>query len=276
MKLNNVGWNFRHTGDFSIARPNGSGDYLLLIVKTSGLFRLNCAEIRTSPGTFILFRKGSPQLYRIAEENYVDDWVHFDADENDLLWLQQLGIPMDTAVHLPDTAALSQHIQNMYYEKYSANPLRETSAELWFRLLFVKLAEQLRQQEEPELAVYREKLSHLRTRIYAHPSHPWSIAEMAKELTVSKSYFQHLYKKVYNTGPMADVINSRIEHGKYLLFSTGFSVSCIAELCGYHSDVHFMRQFKALVGVSPTAYRRQTVLSSKEISAALQNNPFCL
>lgn len=258
MKINKVGWNFRHTGDFAINRPKGSGDYLLLIVKTRGIFHLKTGTIQAVPGSFILFEKDSPQLYRIADHVYINDWVHFDADENDLLWLRELNIPMDTAVPLPNSSALSQNIQNIYYEVHSANPLRSSSAELWLRLLFVKLAEQLRQKETPELAVYQEKLSRLRTKIYAEPAYPWTVDEMAKELTVSKSYLQHLYKKVYRTGPISDVINSRIEHGKYLLITTGLSVGLIAELCGYRSDVHFMRQFKAHTGVTPSTYRKQS------------------
>jgi len=272
MRIKKVGFGFQHTGNFSINRPRGSGDYLLLILKTDAIFHLESGKTLVESGSFILFKLGSPQIYEIAGDIFINDWIHFDADENDLLWLQSLDIPMDLPLPLSDAAALSAYVQNIFSERYSANPLRDNSSELWLRLLFTKLAEQLRQQEAPELAAYHKKLTNLRTRIYASPAHPWSVEEMAKELTVSKSYFQHLYKRVYHTGPIADVINSRIEQGKYLLFTTSFSVSHIAELCGYRSDVHFMRQFKSLAGVSPSDYRRQAILSSEEAAEVLHRN----
>ncbi|MNC73208.1 HTH-type transcriptional regulator GadW [compost metagenome] len=54
---------------------------------------------------------------------------------------------------------------------------------------------------------------------------------------------------------MADVIASRVEHAKYLLTTTDISVKKIAEMCGYASEIHFMRQFKQQLGLTPSQYR---------------------
>jgi AraC family transcriptional regulator of arabinose operon len=54
---------------------------------------------------------------------------------------------------------------------------------------------------------------------------------------------------------MTDVINSRIEHAKYLLTTTDISVKQIAQLCGYNNENHFMRQFKEITGITPTKFR---------------------
>ena len=41
MKLNAIGLDVRHIGDFCIDRPNGSGDNLLVIFKTDALLMLS-------------------------------------------------------------------------------------------------------------------------------------------------------------------------------------------------------------------------------------------
>ena len=95
----------------------------------------------------------------------------------------------------------------------------------------------------------------IRTKIYNMPYIEWTVDSLAAELNLSKSYFQHLYKQIFGVSAISDVINSRVEHGKYLLSSTDFSVRQIAEKCGYDSDIHFMRQFKSKSGMTPSAYR---------------------
>ena len=46
MKINTIGYHHTHDADFIIERPNGSGDYLLLIIKTPALFRFAGKEER--------------------------------------------------------------------------------------------------------------------------------------------------------------------------------------------------------------------------------------
>ena len=72
---------------------------------------------------------------------------------------------------------------------------------------------------------------------------------------MGQSYFQHLYKAMFGVSVTSDIIAARIDRAKYLLSGTDYTVTAVADLCGYSSDVHFMRQFKALCGLTPTEYR---------------------
>lgn len=42
-----------------------------------------------------------------------------------------------------------------------------------------------------------------------------------------------------------------------LLDHTDLTIEQLTELCGYRSEVHFYRQFKAVTGCTPAQYRRQ-------------------
>jgi AraC family transcriptional regulator of arabinose operon len=51
------------------------------------------------------------------------------------------------------------------------------------------------------------------------------------------------------------VIQSRIEYAKYLLSTTDITVNKISEMCGFSSEIRFMRQFKKEFVLTPTEYR---------------------
>lgn len=100
-------------------------------------------------------------------------------------------------------------------------------------------------------------MTQLRTVIHTEPERVMSIDEMAGSVNMSRSGFQHLYKKMFGVSVISDVINGRLERAKRLLSSTDLTVSEIASKCGYATEYNFMRQFKSRTGKTPTEYRRQ-------------------
>ena len=159
---------------------------------------------------------------------------------------------------------LSMIIKNMNYENYSSNLYKTDSVELYLKLFFIKLSEKLHSADEKHSSDYYDKMSALRSQIYSMPQNNWNIEGLAHQLTMSKSHFEHTYKKIFGISPMNEVINSRIEHAKFMLTSTDMPINAIAEICGYKSDIHFMRQFKSRLGVTPSIYRSSCRKSIKE------------
>ena len=84
MKIVNVGYNFKHPKVFSINRPFGSGDYILLVVRTPAFFILNQEKQVINSNCIVVYKKGTPQIYGATEDEYINDWIHFEADENDI------------------------------------------------------------------------------------------------------------------------------------------------------------------------------------------------
>lgn len=255
MKINNIGYNHCHDADFNIYRPHGSGDNLLLILKTTAVFTINGKEQTAQPNSFILYKKGTPQFYRADGCPYANDWFHFDIDEEDEEFLRDLKIPFDKVVRIGDINPLSNLVKSMCYENFSTNLYKADSTRHYLSLFFIKLSEKLQYAADENVSSYYDKMAVIRTKIYNMPYIEWTVDSLAAELNLSKSYFQHLYKQIFGVSAISDVINSRVEHGKYLLSSTDFSVRQIAEKCGYDSDIHFMRQFKDKAGMTPSAYR---------------------
>lgn len=274
MRIVNSGYDYRHSADFKIARPNGSGDYMLLVLRSPARFWLNGKEQITGDDGVILYQKGTPQCYAAVGELFVNDWIHFDIEGDEARWLCDLGIPFDTVLSCSGTAQLSSLIKSACQEKYSANANAEESAVLYLRLLLLKLSDLCAAGGEGARSPWAERLERVRRRIYMYPQRDWRVGALAAELSISVSCFQHQYKSLFDTNFKRDLTAARLEYAKYLLFSTDYCVYRVAELCGYENEVHFMRVFKQQTGVTPSAYRKQANFSEQKNADAHQRMPF--
>lgn len=257
MKLIGVGYETVHDADFAMNRPHGYGAYLLLVMKTESFHVLNSERRIVPADSIILYDETTPQCYGATGKQYIDDWIHFSMGKDELDWLKQLEIPLNTKITLKDTNQISALIRNITFEFYSANRNKGTSSILYLQVLFNKINEIMYSDKIDTLLPFYSQLVNLRTDIYNTPSSIWKVDEMSKKLSLSMSHFQHIYKKLFGISVINDVISSRISHSKKLLAGTNIPIKKIAELCGYEYDVYFMRQFKSRTGITPKEYRRQ-------------------
>ena len=146
---------------------------------------------------------------------------------------------------------------------------------MYFYLIMLKISDLCQKTELADTEML-EQLVELRNQIISNPKETWKIDDIAKKLSISRSYLQHKYKEFFNTSIKKDVILSRIEYSKYLLFATDYTISTITELCGYENDVHFMRTFKKEIGLTPTQYRKSLNYSHYQIKESKNRNPFSL
>ena len=257
MIINNVGYHYRHPTEFYIDRPNGSGDYLLLLLKTEAFFVLEGKRIISPAGSALLFKKGTPQLYGATGEEFVNDWIHFDSETVDEAAFSALGIPFDTILLPSDAATLSELVKNIFWERHSQNQHKAASAGHYLALLLLKLSEGITAQAARCEHPYYHTFCALRNEIRLAPQNDWSIDAISKKMCLSRSYVQHLYKDFFGRSILLDVQSFRIEHAKYLLSATKQTVASISLACGYESDVHFMRMFKRETDMTPTAFRNK-------------------
>ena len=84
MIINNVGFNHCHDADFIIERPEGSGDELLLLIKTEAVFTIDGKDIRAPQDSVFYYPKSRPQFYRcIPQHTFDNDWIHFELDDEE-------------------------------------------------------------------------------------------------------------------------------------------------------------------------------------------------
>lgn len=259
MRIVKCGYRYRHSKNFMINRPTGSGDYIFLILQSPAYFILNGKRVETKGCSVIFYKKGTPQIYGALNEEFVNDWIHFELDEGEYEWMRSKGVVFDEIIDLVSSEPLSLMIRKMCSEMSSKNRHARESSELYLRLIALKLCDCTQKGEGAKTqALFYDKLLSVREEIYLNPQYAWKISDVAEKLSISESYLQHLYKSYFQTNIKKDIILSRIAYSKHLLFSTDSTVSAVSYACGFENDVHFMRTFKKLVGVTPSEYRKKS------------------
>jgi AraC-like DNA-binding protein len=103
-----------------------------------------------------------------------------------------------------------------------------------------------------------ELLVHLRrARDHAdrHYAAPLDLDGLAAAAGVSKYHFLRCFTATYGKTPALYLTERRIERAQDLLRSTNLTVTEVCMLVGYSSLGSFSSRFRALVGVSPSAYQ---------------------
>lgn len=83
------------------------------------------------------------------------------------------------------------------------------------------------------------------------------IIKLAKILGVSVSRAYHMVKNITGKSWRQQILEIRIERAKRYLHQKSFSISKIAELCGYSEPCTFIRAFRKITGLSPSAWRNR-------------------
>ncbi len=271
LEIDFIGYDGTHPNGFIYGLPNGHDSYLLLLTATpveflladgiEGAFQdarapLSMEERKTASfhrfpaGTAILYTPGSHVLYRACEETYVNDWIRFRCDE---AFAEQLPLK-NQPFQVSDAEYCHDLFKLMTWESTLGNSESQGVLSHLLKALFFKLAEScFRPASNPHM----QEMYDLHRRIYNHPELPWNVDSMARDLHLSSGYLQALYKTMFGSSCMEDVILQRLKNAQDQLVSTSKSVREIAEDCGYNNVEHFSRQFRKFLGTSPNRYRKE-------------------
>jgi transcriptional regulator GlxA family with amidase domain len=102
-------------------------------------------------------------------------------------------------------------------------------------------------------AVVGRSLAILHNRV----EHPWTIAELAKEVGLSRSSLVERFTRYLGEPPMSYLTRWRLQLGARALATTPRGVAEIAARVGYESEAAFNRAFKRQFGAPPARYRRE-------------------
>lgn len=252
LRLLGCGHHFLHRRGLSILRPSGAGNFAFVLFKTEAEVLLNGQFVPAAKNSCIVFRPDTPQHYRDREKPYINDWIHCECVEED--FFADIGFPLDQLLPLQDPSLLSRRILELQSTLHRESSLRERILDSELRSLFCRIADSGAGQDASEER-YSRHLAALRSEIYGSPQTAWTVESLAARANLSRSHFQHLYRELFGVPVMTDVINSRMEYAKHLLRGGSLPVFIVAEMCGYDNNVHFIRQFKRLVGTTPGRYR---------------------
>ena len=102
--------------------------------------------------------------------------------------------------------------------------------------------------------------------ISTHINHSIVIADMCKELGVSRSYGSRLFSTYQGISLRDFIWQSKESEAKRMLETTDLSIQIIAYSLGYEDPLYFSRLFRQKTGLSCTQWRQGQRLHSHEAS----------
>lgn len=239
--------------------------YLYLLHRSRVRFVAPAEFLYEGQRTITFLRPGQCVTMERIEEYFAYDLLEFSPEGDEIRLVNELPLPTApyTATYFYATSGL---IQTMSFTYYSADKYRTEKNNATFLAILYGTAsgDEEPTDKSPGNLLYH-KIRRLRV-LACDDSKNWTVAAAAKYVGLSESRFSTLYKRIFGTTFMSDVIRNRIQGALDLLKNTDASVAEIAREAGYDDVAFFHRQFKKQMGITPRKYRELIRSNSKEES----------
>ena len=257
MIISSIRHDWPEKAGFLIYRPSGHKEYTFLHFTTSITFEIDGKTINAEPGACIFFEPNVKQWFH-SDTDIIHNWFH--ASHSLSALLERYNIPVNQILYPHNTDFISPIFRLAEAELFSSSPYKSELLESYINEFIIKFARSL--QNDNSVAVIRrkerEKLGQVRKTVLSNPEKRWTVAEMAMLASLSPSRFHAVYKSIFGTSPLKDLIEAKIRYaGSLLLSDESLILPQVAEMLGYNDQYHFIRQFKAVTGITPGQYRKE-------------------
>lgn len=224
------------------------------ILSGHGTFLIGDRALEIRPGRLFVIDSETLHCSSPADnEPYVRDKIVFykDALEN-LMMLCNMSFK-EIADNCFDTGEDLHPLMQRLAQ--STEPIRDTTAVC--ELLEIIGHSEPEAPSDPTMGVILETVA-------ADPSKDYSVAYFSRQTHLSPYHLCRQFKQKTGFGLMEYVTVKRMDHAKKLLADEKLTVTEVSTACGYDNLSSFCRRFQAIVGVSPSAFRRQARQTSEK------------
>jgi AraC-like DNA-binding protein len=175
------------------------------------------------------------------------------------------GLPPLITVNIRDDAS-GQWLENsLQFSVTEAARRQAGGTAVVAKLSEVVFAETLRRylRKEPHgqsgwlAAAHDTEVGKALTLLHQRHAHPWTVAELAHEVGMSRTVLAERFRHFLGEPPIAYLTRWRLRLGARALETTSHSVAQIAAEAGYESEAAFNRAFKRAHGIPPARYRKE-------------------
>jgi len=99
--------------------------------------------------------------------------------------------------------------------------------------------------------------------MHARPGHPWTLEELARTASSSRSVLAERFQQLVGSSPMQYLTQWRMVIAANLLRGSNAPLTVIAEDVGYQTDTAFSRAFRREYGAPPAAWRRSQLQAAR-------------
>jgi AraC-like DNA-binding protein len=175
------------------------------------------------------------------------------------------GLPGIFRVSIRDGAAgqwLENSIRFSVEEAGASRAGGETVLAKLSEVLFIETLRRYIAEQPPEqtgwLAGVRDpEVGKALALMHRHPARPWTIADLAGDVGLSRSVLAERFRHYLDEPPMSYLTRWRLQLGAQALKSSSRSVAEIAAEVGYESEAAFNRAFKREYRLPPARFRHE-------------------
>ena len=107
------------------------------------------------------------------------------------------------------------------------------------------------QRHNPEEEGLYRDFQALRMEMLRHYEKHWTTEQLCNQINLEKSQFYAYYRQFFHSTPHNDLLQVRLDKAKNLLTNEALPIQQVALSCGFRNMSHFSRYFKQQCGCSP-------------------------
>ena len=256
MEITDIRHDWPEKAGFTLVRPTGIEIYTFLHFMNSVEIEINREKVTVRPGACIFYAPDEPQWFH-SDSNLTHNWAHFAPGFR--VQLLRYRIPENTLLYPRAAEFISGLFRKTEAAFFSNEPFREDLLEAYTTEFLVRFSRAIAEENySPAVSrADREKMQNLRHTVLSDPEKHWTVPQMASLASVSASHLHALYRAVFGTSPMRDLIEARIRYAQSLLLSgSDLPITEVAEHSGYADPYHL----SASLNASPAKHRPRTAV----------------
>lgn len=259
MDIVKVRHNWQEKPKTVLDRKEGANEYVFLHFLTPVNLLLDNVLQWVEPNHFIIFEPHHTTYFECPVA-LCHNWIHISGEDVHAMMEKYHLLPNHLYSLLSNGQYITDIVREMELEHNRISLYRYDMAHVQLTELFIRLSRDIHSDMAIDFFNGEQypMLHYLRNALPYTIEKDWTVTSMAAFVGLSESRFQVVYKRLFGITPIADLTNVRMSKAMhYLMTEKEFSIGKIAQLCGYHSEYHFIRQFKKQTGVTPGQYRTQ-------------------
>ena len=232
-------------------------DYYVIhyCIQGEGIFQIRDHAEHIYPGDlFLIPAHTSNKYFPVPENPWCYRWVGIHGEAAEKI-LADCGL---TREEFFVRYRIDEELENYFERIYTACKLkRDYSAMGNLYGLLDYLKNSVQRADAPALSQSELHFQELLHYVHRHYYQNISVASMALETSIDRTYIFKLFKKFKHTSPSQYLLEYRLKKACMLLMKSSLSISDIGLAVGFQNAAYFSRQFARQNGMSPSSYRKQ-------------------
>jgi AraC-like DNA-binding protein len=169
------------------------------------------------------------------------------------------GFHSITHVKVPNSRRLTELLRAIEDEQRSDTDGRDAALTALLELVLIEIARAVSCTHGPLTfgGADDPDMEEVRRRFDERFAEAWSMARLARDVGLTPEHFSRRFSRYAGCSPMAYLKSRRLHAAMAGLRSTDTPIVDVAEAAGFFDLAYFNRTFRAVLGVTPGAYRKR-------------------